>query len=277
VIPADLIAEWRAQTRWATDEQVEQDLVLCRALVTIFEDTDLARAVALRGGTALHKLHFSPSRRYSEDIDLVQLRPGPFGPIIDRLRARLDPWLGEPKREQGHGVRLIYRFESEIPPVVRLKLKIETNTREHLAVRGTPTRPFAVDSRWWSREADITTFDVEELLGTKLRALFQRKKGRDLFDLCIALESGIDPAAVVDIFRVYTKKEGHEITRAIFEQNLAAKIHLPTFADDIPILLPPGATFDVAAGMERVQRELIALLPGDPWKGKERPVRKAQR
>lgn len=115
MIPADLIAEWRAQTRWATDEQVEQDLVLCRALVTIFEDAELAGAVALRGGTALHKLHFSPSRRYSEDIDLVQLRPGPFGPIIDRLRARLDPWLGEPKREQGQGVRLIYRFESEIP------------------------------------------------------------------------------------------------------------------------------------------------------------------
>ncbi len=277
MIPADLIAEWRAQTRWATDEQIEQDLVLCRALVTIFEDAELARAVALRGGTALHKLHFSPSRRYSEDIDLVQLRPGPFGSTIDRLRARLDPWLGEPKREQGQGVRLIYRFESEIPPVVRLKLKIETNTREHFAVRGTKTRPFAVDSRWWKGNSEITTFELEELLGTKLRALFQRKKGRDLFDLCVALESGIDPAAIVDIFRVYTKKQGHEITRAIFEQNLASKIHLPAFADDILILLPPGATFDIGAGMERVQKEIIALLPGDPWKGKDRAKRRAPR
>lgn len=277
MIPSDLIAEWRAQTRWATDEQVEQDLVLCRALVTIFEDPELARAVALRGGTALHKLHFSPSRRYSEDIDLVQLRPGPFGPIIDRLRARLDLWLGEPKREQGQGVRLIYRFESEIPPVVRLKLKIETNTREHFAVRGTKIRRFAVDSRWWRGNSEITTFEVEELLGTKLRALFQRKKGRDLFDLCVALESGIDPGAIVDVFRVYTKKQGHEITRAIFEQNLASKIHLPAFADDILILLPPGAGFDIAAGMERVQKEIIALLPGDPWKGKDRAKRKAPR
>jgi hypothetical protein len=138
VIPADFIAEWRAQTRWPTDEQVEQDLVLSRALVAIFEDPELAGAVALRGGTALHKLHFSPPRRYSDDIDLVQLRPGPFGPTMDRLRARLDTWLGEPKREQGQGVRLIYRFESELPPVVRLRLKIETNTREHFAVLGSP-------------------------------------------------------------------------------------------------------------------------------------------
>lgn len=267
MIPADLIAEWRAHTRWATDEQVEQDLVLSRALASIFNDAELARAVALRGGTALHKLHFSPARRYSEDIDLVQLQPGPIGSTIDRLRARLDPWLGEPRREQGQGVRLVYRFESEIPPVVRLKLKVETNTREHFTVRGTTRRSFGVASRWWNGGADITTFEIEELLGTKLRALYQRKKGRDLFDLCVALDAGVTADAIVEIFRVYMDKEGHPVTRAILEANLTAKAGLPAFVDDIPRLLPPGVTFDIGAGLERVHRELLALLPGDPWKG----------
>ena len=275
MIPTDFIAEWRAHTRWATDEQVEQDLVLSRGLVAIFGDPDLCAALALRGGTALHKLHFAPPRRYSNDIDLVQLRPGPFGATIDRLRARLDGWLGEPRREQGQGVRLVYRFESEIPPVVRLKLKIETNTREHFTLHGTTKKPFTVTSRWWNGDADITTFRVEELLGTKLRALFQRKKGRDLFDLCVALDAGIDPAAVVDVFRAYMKAEGREISRAIFEESLTAKLRLPAFTDDIPILLPPGATFDVPAGGARVVRELIARLPGDPWKGRGR-TRKAR-
>jgi predicted nucleotidyltransferase component of viral defense system len=277
MIPADFIAEWRAQTLWARDEQVEQDLVLSRALVAIFEDRELARTVALRGGTALHKLHFSPARRYSEDIDLVQLRPGPIGSTIDRVRAKLDPWLGEPKREQGRGLRLIYRFESEIPPIVKLRLKVETNTREHLAVRGTTTRPFAVESRWWRGSADITTFHLEELLGTKLRALFQRKKGRDLFDLYVALESGIDPAAIVGIFLAYMQKEGHAITRATFEENLAGKIELPVFMSDIPVLLPPGATFDLESGMFRVRNEIIALLPGEPWKGNDPRARKLRR
>ncbi|MEN9591661.1 MAG: hypothetical protein RJA21_113 [Gemmatimonadota bacterium] len=275
MIPADFIAEWRAQTRWPTDEQVEQDLVLSRALVAIFEDTELAGAVALRGGTALHKLHFSPPRRYSDDIDLVQLRPGPFGPTMDRLRALLDPWLGEPKREQGQGVRLIYRFESELPPVVRLRLKIETNTREHFTVLGTANRPFTVDSRWWRGSADIATFQLEELLGTKLRALFQRKKGRDLFDLHLALEAGADAAAIVDIFLTYMRKGGQQITRAIFEENLAGKIHLPAFTDDIHVLLPPGATFDIVEGAKKVKRELIARLPGDPWKGKPKTPERA--
>ena len=268
MIPADFIAEWRAYTRWATDEQVEQDLVLSRALVAIFEDPKISDALALRGGTALHKLHFAPPRRYSNDIDLVQLRPEPFGPTIDRLRARLDGWLGEPRREQGQGVRLIYRFESEIPPVVLLKLKIETNTREHLTVHATTKMPFAVASRWWNGAADITTFRIEELLGTKLRALFQRKKGRDLFDLCVALEAGIDPAAVVHVFAACMKAEGHAISRAIFEQNLTAKLRLPAFTDDLSVLLPPGTTFDLAAGAARVTNELIARLPGDPWKGR---------
>ena len=55
MIPSDFIVEWRASTRWATDQQVEQDLVLCRALVEILEDTELANDVALRGGTALQR------------------------------------------------------------------------------------------------------------------------------------------------------------------------------------------------------------------------------
>ncbi len=275
MIPSDFIVEWRAHTRWATDEQVEQDLILCRALIEIFEDSDLARDVALRGGTALHKLYFSPARRYSEDIDLVQLREAPIGPTIDRIRAKLDSWLGTPRREGGEGVRLIYRFESENPPVVRLRLKIETNTREHIAVGGATSRPFAVESRWWQGRANVTTFEVEELVATKLRALFQRKKGRDLFDLWVALEAGIDPSSVVDIFRVYVKPGGHQITRALFEENLAHKVDLPAFTDDIRPLLPPGVTFDLSDGLRRVQQEMVTLVPGAPWKGKpERSVRR---
>jgi predicted nucleotidyltransferase component of viral defense system len=267
VIPSDFIVAWRAHTRWASDAQVEQDLVLCRALTEIFQDEELAGDLALRGGTALHKLHFSPARRYSEHIDLVQLRAGAIGATIDRMRAKLDPWLGTPKRERGDGVRLLYRFDSEIPPVVRLRLKIEANTREHLAVAGTTRRAFGVDSRWWTGRAQITTFEIEELLATKLRALFQRRKGRDLFDLWVALEAGVDPGRIVEIFRVYVEQGGHAISRALFEESLAGKARSSAFTDDIPRLLPPGVSFNLAEALERVQQELIARVPGEPWKG----------
>jgi hypothetical protein len=81
---------------------------------------------------------------------------------------------------------------------------------------------------------------------------------------------------VVDIFRVYVKEGGHQITRALFEENLAGKVHLPAFTEDIAPLLPPGVTFDLAEGIERVRREMIALVPGEPWKGKARPAKPAK-
>lgn len=54
--------------------QVEQELIICRALVDMYSHQPLAESLVFRGGTALFKLHLSPAR-YSEDIDLVQKRP----------------------------------------------------------------------------------------------------------------------------------------------------------------------------------------------------------
>lgn len=97
MIPRAHITAWRAKAPWSTDEQIEQDLVLCRAVTEIFSDELISRELALRGGTALHKLHLVPPGRYSEDIDLVQLAAGPIGPVMNAARARLDSWLGDPK------------------------------------------------------------------------------------------------------------------------------------------------------------------------------------
>ena len=71
MIPRAYITAWRRIAPWSTDAQVEQDLVLSRALVEIFSDSRLSRALAMRGGTAIHKLYLSPPSHYSEDIDLV--------------------------------------------------------------------------------------------------------------------------------------------------------------------------------------------------------------
>lgn len=73
VIPRAYITAWRSDAPWPDDAQVEQDLVIARALVELFGRPSLAAALAFRGGTALHKLHFESSGRYSEDIDLVQM------------------------------------------------------------------------------------------------------------------------------------------------------------------------------------------------------------
>ena len=93
MIPKDHITAWRAHAPWLLDAQVEQDLVISRAVVELFRVPELATSLAFRGGTALYKLYLTPPLRYSEDIDLVQVMPGPIGETLDRARSVLDPWL----------------------------------------------------------------------------------------------------------------------------------------------------------------------------------------
>ena len=91
------ITEWRTKAPWPLDEQVEQDLIVSRALVNLYSEEELRREVAFRGGTALHKLFLQAPARYSEDIDLVQIEAGKIGPVMDAVRRALDSWLGEPQ------------------------------------------------------------------------------------------------------------------------------------------------------------------------------------
>jgi predicted nucleotidyltransferase component of viral defense system len=269
VIPRDFITEWRTHAPWVQDLQVEQDLVISRALVELFSRPAIASNLAFRGGTALYKLHLRPAARYSEDIDLVQTSPGPIGPVLDEIRAALDPWLGKGSWKQTEGrVTLRYRFDSEDMPPVPLKLKVEINTREPFNVFGLKTHRFEVASRWYRGSADLQTYELDELLGTKLRALYQRKKGRDLFDLALALKHpGVNVERLLEAFAKYMDAGGERVTRAQFEMNLAAKRTDRVFTADIRPLLTTGHLWDAAEGLDRVLSQLVALLPGEPWKG----------
>jgi predicted nucleotidyltransferase component of viral defense system len=269
LIPRDYITEWRAEAPWIQDFQIEQDLVISRALVEIFSHSALNEALAFRGGTALYKLHLKPPARYSEDIDLVQTKAEPAGPMMEALRGVLDPWLGKPKWKQTEGrVTFVYRFDSEGVPPIGLKLKVETNTREHFSVYGLKKVPFRVSSRWFEGACEIHSYDLDELLGTKLRALYQRKAGRDLFDLAIALTDGkADPERIVSAFLAYMDHEGHKITRALFEENFALKMQDPAFLADISPLLSADYKWDPEVEAPIVSSRLIERLPGDPWKG----------
>ena len=98
MIPRDYITEWREEAPWIEDAQVEQDLVISRALVDIFSHDVLRDALAFRGGTALYKLFLKPPARYSEDIDLVQINAEPAGDVMTALRDVLTPWLDDTPR-----------------------------------------------------------------------------------------------------------------------------------------------------------------------------------
>ncbi|MFA5844810.1 MAG: nucleotidyl transferase AbiEii/AbiGii toxin family protein [Coriobacteriia bacterium] len=269
MIPRAQITAWRASAPWPQDEQVEQDLILSRALTAIFGRPSLRHALAFRGGTALHKLHFDPPGRYSEDLDLVQVEAGPIGPVLGELREALDPWLGAPNWEQRpDSAKLLYRFETTALPVQRMRVKVEINTREHFSVDGLQHMPFAVSSPWHSADELVTTFTLEEMLATKMRALFQRRKGRDLYDLWLGLTTlDLNEAHIMECLGEYLARMETSISRAEFEANMVGKLASSDFRVDVIPLLRDPAGYDVDAAASLVHDQLIARLPGEPWKG----------
>jgi predicted nucleotidyltransferase component of viral defense system len=85
LIPAAYIQAWRAKAPWPDALQVEQDLIICRALCDLFNAPALKGKLAFRGGTAINKLLFKRPLRYSEDIDLVQVYAEPIGAAVHAI------------------------------------------------------------------------------------------------------------------------------------------------------------------------------------------------
>ena len=265
MIPQAFITEWSTQVPWQTNEQVEQDLVICRALVEIFKDDFLASKLAFRGGTALHKLFIHPQPRYSEDIDLVQIEPAPIGDVLDRLREVLSFIDGKVTIDKGDVMTTMRcKFQSEIPPIVPLKLKVETNCREHLIELGWEKKKFSVYSSWYKDECEITTYKIEELLGTKLRALYQRRKGRDLYDLHRVLSSiNVDKDAIIHCFKEYIKFSTGKIPSQLdIINNMDLKMKNPDFLGDITLLLRPEEIekYNQEQAYELIRKELIERI-----------------
>lgn len=226
MIPQAHIMEWSQQVPWQSNEQVEQDLVICRALVEIYSDAWLASSLSFRGGTALHKLYLQPQPRYSEDIDLVQVRAEPIKEIVQRL-------------------------------------KVEANTREHFTVYGLQQFPFEVKSSWFDGGCNLTTYRLEELLGTKLRALYQRKKGRDLYDMFIALtqKPDLDIDALLHCYREYmTFSVEKPPTQREYILNMEAKMQDSEFLGDTTALLRPDVPYNPHTAYELVKTTLIERI-----------------
>jgi predicted nucleotidyltransferase component of viral defense system len=258
----DAILEWEQEHPWQLKSQIEQDLIICRALCALYNDEYLSEHLAFRGGTTLNKIYLNPQPRYSEDIDLVQINAEPIKEMIDKIRNALS-FLGKPVvRQKAHNNTLIFRFYSEIPPIIPIRLKVEINTREHFNVLGLTQHKFSVNSQWFSGNCLATTYHLEELLGTKMRALYQRRKGRDLFDLWKALSTqSVNTDKIIRCYREYIDfVVDNKPTQKEYLLKKKKKIDDTEFLGDIEMLLRPNENYNPQEAWELVRRELIEKL-----------------
>jgi len=261
MIPEIFVEQWRSHAKWQTPAQVEQDLVISKALVDLYNEPYIKDALIFRGGTALNKLFLRPPARYSEDIDFVQKRPEPIGKTIDAIRILLKPWLGDPQwKVTQRSTKLIYKYESINK--LSTKLKIEINTTEHFQVLPLRLEKFAVLSEWFNDSADIITYEIDELIATKLRALYQRRKGRDLFDLWyVTKQNLIDLDRVFEIFAQYCANDDANIRVDEFLKNLALKKNHPDFQSDMSTLLPIELNWNFEEAYQFVVDKVVSRLP----------------
>ena len=277
MIGIECLQDWEATAAWRNPLYVEQDLILSRILCDLYSSPLITEKLAFRGGTAINKLLHPKPLRYSEDVDLVQLNPEPIGQTISVLREVLS-WLGKinhvPARHSHH---LFFRFAPEHDPTNAKKIKVEINTRTHKCSYGIRRYPFRLDSPWHQAEVDVTSFEPEEIFGSKFHALLHRRKNRDLFDMHEGLNRlSLDSDKIVSSFAHYTILEGRIVTRAIAEQRMLKKLG-SNLADDVGPLLPAGTKYDhrdAIAAFNNVWTELIPRLEGAPWKLSEETIAK---
>jgi predicted nucleotidyltransferase component of viral defense system len=274
MIPAMNIVAWGRSVPWVEQRQVEQDLIISRALTEIFNDAFLCEQLRFRGGTALNKLHFSKPLRYSEDIDLTRTKAGGIGHVLDGVRQTLEPWMGHAQFVQSKvAPKLYFHIQPEDSTAPTIRVKVEINTRERTAYNGPHVIPFAVNNPWFTGAADIATFTKEEVLATKLRALLQRDKGRDLIDLSHATAAfgDLDASRVVSCFGQYLQASKQTISRAQAEERMFDKLQDSAFLADVrPLLSAEEAKkFDAKAAKEAfrlVFSTFIKRIPGKAWK-----------
>jgi hypothetical protein len=227
--------------------------------------TTCSAELAMRGGTCLHKLHLPTPLRYSEDLDYVRAtRTGvkPFTQALGRIADRLG--LTVSSRQRSGQMVHVYFDAEPTEGIGRIRIKIEMNIAETESHRPRTAVRHAAETSWWSGEAEIPTFEPTELLATKLRALYQRSKGRDLFDRWLGLTVlEADPDEIAAGYN-------HYMGDAIFSypelrDNLTAKLANPSFRHDLDALVTRApAEYDLGTAADLVMHALGSRLRDAP-------------
>ena len=283
MISAQELAAWRPFAPWSSDLMVEQDYLLTQAVAAIYEDKFLKGHVAMRGGTVLHKGHLAPASRYSEDIDLVLVTERPPAHIKKALARVLAPLLGSPTESvltdiqlavrnlvaKSKIIRTTYTYDPHSTEATFSHLKVEVNVNENRSLYPLVPVELTVPDAMTTRQVSVVSYDLDEMLGTKIRALLQREDGRDLFDLWWAWKMSntntavkVDPSRVGAAFRFYMNQEGSHFSAATVQQELERRMKSRKFLGDMDGYLPAGHSYSPQQACEDFFRMFLPHIEG---------------
>ncbi len=214
------------------EDVVEKDYVLGWLLWGIGADPLLGRTWIFKGGTCLKKCYIE-TYRFSEDLDFTVLEGGPIEPdevlaAVERVMDRVNQESGidfssqmpvctlRPSRMSAEG-RVYYRGPRDAPGPARIKLDL---TRDEIVARPPVLRTITHDyPDALPAPAQVRCYGFEEVFAEKLRAMGQRSRPRDLYD-------------IVNLFRRPDFRPYAVLVREILALKCSAKdIPVPTLED----------------------------------------------
>lgn len=150
--------------------------------------------LVLKGGTALNRAYLKNISRFSEDLDIDVIGNMPVENKVDELKKRITDLEGF----NIQGPRMLHRtarfdayYINEFGDKDRVMLEFYLSHQEAIAEK--PIKSTLLVSRFLETSpALFPCYSLEDLMGQKLVALYQRNLGKDIFDIYHALELDID-------------------------------------------------------------------------------------
>lgn len=235
----------------------EHDYRRSHLLHDIYSNNLLRERLLLKGGTAINKLHLKDLSRLSVDLDFNQT--GPKDEVLGEAK-RIRETLVEiaSKQDQSYKIDFEPRYEQttihlRYTSVTGLQpaqpIKIEVSHIERFPILRTVNKDLTIYDLGTS--ASIGTYRIEELLATKLRALYDRMKGRDLYDLALSFSLVRDKTALRKMFLYYFYRD-----RKVFNpKKFFDKVSGSTYEDDVSGFIRSHSKFDLDGAKKEVLRD----------------------
>jgi len=214
----DRAAEWQLRP-----EVVEKDYVLGWLLAAISSHRELQALWIFKGGTCIKKTYFE-TYRFSEDLDFTLVPEAPYSEaaILEQLQAvarsagemsglelptdliRVLPRHNKAGQDTFQG-RLYYRG-----PLQRTQnyasIIFDITNDETVVAEPVARTVFHPYSDGLPANVAVQCYSLEELLAEKTRALYQRTRPRDLYDVVYLLENCIDAIDLAEAKRIFGAK-----------------------------------------------------------------------
>ena len=245
---------------WADEQELsdllfaESDYRLVTILEAIYRDNFLAERLLMKGGTAINKLYLGETSRLSVDLDFNYI--GPKEQVLKErktIREGLRTLLEEQDKSYATHWQPAYgqtTIKARFKPLAgqTQSLKIEISHIERFPILPSVQKQVKTPNGL----ANAVTYTLEELTSTKLRALMERFKGRDIYDLYYISPLKPNPTITRKMFLSYFYKSRKIYNPNIHYQGLAKRYENKSYVDDVSTFIKPTVKFNLGTAAKEV-------------------------